>query len=207
MAVRFLPWIPRSPFPRLGGVRLLLLGESHYEEDHEDWHFHDADARPDLTRKIIAEWGLHPASRRPFFANLFTMMTGQPWSAAAAELAPFWNSVFFYNYVQTLVPEGARHAPTKTMFASGGPAFREVLEQIRPEAVIVLGRRLWRNMLDQDEWIVERDQGLGSICGYRLADRTLVPTAHFPHPSSEGFSPSEWHPKVAAFLDWVTKQQ
>jgi hypothetical protein len=175
----------------------MVLGESHYEEDG----FGDADAGPGLTIEIVCRWGMRPEGRKPFFANLYTVLTGEPWAADARGVEDLWANIFFYNYVQQLVPGGPGHAPTPEMWLVSEPAFRKVLEEVRPNAVLVLGERLWDKMAGEDCELA-RLSGLGPVCGYRLSDKGVVPAAHTRHPS-RGFSPLEWRPKVIEFLDWV----
>ncbi len=200
--IRFLPWTPNAAEPRFEGVRVLLVGESHYEEAS----LHDADASSDCTRNVVLEWGVHPPARKTFFANTYAMLTGRPWSLGASGLERFWNSVFFCYYVQTLLPGGQRHRPTRQMWEAAQPVFRDVIERIRPEAVVVLGEDLWQNLPDQDESLDQLADGLGLICGYTLQDGSMVPAAHTHHPSSPGFRPMTWHPKVQGFLQWVASR-
>jgi len=203
MTIRFLPWLPPSADARFRGLRVMLLGESHYEEPG----FHDADAKADLTREIVATWGVHPVSRQTFFANVFTMMTGHPWVAHAAALGTFWNSVVFYNYVQTLVPGGPRSRPTPPMWKAAAPMFLEAIEAVRPDAVVALGEALWEHMPEDDLPRASLSDGLGMICRYVLKDDFVVYAAHTRHPSSLGFQPTQWEPKVTRFLDWVADRR
>jgi Fe2+ or Zn2+ uptake regulation protein len=200
--IRFLPWTPTADEPRFEGVRVLLVGESNCEEAG----LHDADASSDWTRNVVLEWGVHPPTRKMFFANIYAMLTGQPWFLGASDLERFWNSVFFYNYVQTLVPEGSRRRPTRPMWEAAQRGFRDVIERIRPEAVVVLGEDLWQHLPEQDESLDRLTDGLGPICGYTLQDGSVVPAAHTHHPSSPGFRPITWHPKVQGFLQWVASR-
>lgn len=141
--IKFLPWEPAGHDPRIDGVRLLLLGESHYEEEPAaDDVF---EVSPTYTRRIVRRYGVHPKKRQVFFANLYTAMTGEPWSLDA-DTRRFWDSVFFYNYIPTLVPKGPRNPPSPEMWADAVGPFFTVLERIKPEAILVLGARLWGNM-------------------------------------------------------------
>ena len=135
--IRFFPWEPETADPRIGGVRLLVLGESHYEEA-DAGVVEGAGDFTGHTREIVERWGRRGEARKVFFANIYTLLTGEPWTVAGNHRA-LWDNLFFYNYVQTLVPGGARHRPTPKMFADSEPAFREVLEQIRPDAVLAVG--------------------------------------------------------------------
>lgn len=195
---RFEPWIPPANDPRLEGVRLLILGESHYEEPAEGV-FDRTVQDSEFTQKIVRRWGARPEGRQRFFANLFTMMTGAPWSPGADHGA-LWGRVFFYNYVQSVVSGGDGRTPGAHEFKRSEAQFRSVLEAVRPEAVLVMGVRLWRFMLSQDEWLKDMSGALGPVCAYRLEDGFKVVAAHTWHPSAPGFAAADWRPKVAAFL-------
>lgn len=207
MSYRFLPWPPTTSDPRFEGVRLLVLGESHYEEVSEEREFRDVDAEPTHTHEMVIRWGSRPEEgRQVFFANLYTVLSGKPWAPDDPELEAFWNSIFFYNYVQKLVPGGARHAPSASMWTDAEKPFRAVLEEINPDAVLVLGQRLWDNMAKQDQDLGYHSDGLGLICGYQLKGGRVVPAAHTKHPSSPGFAPLNWHKPVRNFLEWIKSQ-
>lgn len=204
MSYRFRPWAPSSEDPRIAGVRLLVLGESHYEEENGDGStYRDADATVEETRNTVRKYGVKPEKRQVFFANLYTMLSGEPWALEASRLEPFWNSIFFYNYVQTLVPGGPRHSPSPSMWREAEKPFRTVIEEIAPEAILVVGKRLWSNMAQEDERLDEQPDGLGLICGYHLPSGDTIPAACTRHPSSFGFRPMEWHPRIRHYLNWV----
>ncbi|MEQ7154989.1 hypothetical protein [Brevundimonas aurifodinae] len=195
---RFSPWHP-SGDPRIDRVRLLVVGESHYEEPPQ-W-LDDGRVLPsDYTVKIIEEWGLTPEKRHPFFAGIFECLTGDEWVNEPARLADFWQNLLFYNYVQRLVKGGARNAPSATDWAFSHPRFRPALEMLKPEAILILGRRLWRNMDDEDAMLLESSDPLQTVVGYRLADGRMIPALHIRHPSSAGFSGVKLSAEVRAFL-------
>lgn len=197
MQPRFFPWIPEGD-PRFGGVRLLVLGESHYEEGN--WI---DDGRPlpsDYTIGLVRNWGVRPPARQPFYAGVYSALTGQPWEADQTKLEAFWNSVLHYNYVQRLVPGGARAPVPGEFWSFSEPIFRTVLEELRPEAIIVTGRRLWRSMADEDVVLRPSDDPMEVWVGYRLSDGRLVSAMHIRHPSSPGFDWRKAAPSVEAFL-------
>lgn len=195
---RFSPWNPPGD-PRIYGVRLLVLGESHYEEPPlwiEDGRIIPAD----FTAGIIKDWGICPTRRHPFFAGVFECLTGERWENDSRRLSEFWHSLIFYNYVQKLVKGGARTAPSRADWTISHTVFRQTLEMLRPEAILVLGRRLWRNMEDEDVVVRESSDPLETVVGYRLADGRLIPAMHVRHPSSAGFRGADLNSQVRAFL-------
>ena len=199
MMIRFLPWEPPGD-PRFLGLRLLLLGESHYEEEH--WKDSDG-LSPNHTRDIVGDWGAAPTGRQMFFANIYTLLTGQPWRLDASDHAGTWASVYFYNYVQRLVPGGARHRPTLEMWKCAEAPFLEVLERIRPDVILVLGEALWQNMPDGAGLLRTEPDALGKVYGYRLAGGGTVQAAHVYHPSSGRLRATATHQRLLRFLDGV----
>lgn len=195
---RFDPWVPESEHSRLEGVRLLILGESHYEEPNKGV-LDSSEKDPNFTIGIVRRWGAQPEGRQRFFANLYEMVTGEPWRLDA-DHDRLWQHVWFYNYVQALVSSGGGKTPTKAQFEASECQFRSVLERVRPEAVIVMGVRLWQAMATQDEWVEDMAGALGRVCAYRLADGSRVFAAHTWHPSAPAFSPGKWHPRVKSYL-------
>ena len=201
--VRFEPWIPKNLDPRCYGVRLLVLGESHYEEDDEKpWT--ELRLRV-LTRYLVRRWGRRPKGRTQFFPNLYSLLTGRTWSQLSPDNAVIWDNIFFYNYVQKLVPGGARHSPDAEMWRDAEVAFLTVLDRLRPDAVLVLGRRLWRNMLD-GELVSDDATALGRVYAFELpSGNGSVPAAHVYHPSSGRLRPLETHARLLRFLDAVKR--
>jgi hypothetical protein len=58
----------------------------------------------------------------------------------------FWSKVAFYNFIQSPVSGGARVRPTGDQWAVAAPAFLEVLKNLRPDRVWIIGRELWRHI-------------------------------------------------------------
>lgn len=193
------PWAPLGPDPRIGGVRLLLVGESHYDEG-QAW---TTDQVRWFTNDVVYAWAAYSGSTsKPFFARAYAVVTGRSVTEAIAEYHHFWRSVFFYNFVQTLVEGGPGCRPSAAQFEKSGPAFLETLEDIRPDAVLVLGKAVWDNMSTDQGRKVEGRFGGSDVWQYRLADGSEVPMIFVPHPASRGFNAGELHDDVRAFLNW-----
>ena len=183
---------------RLDGRKLLLLGESHYN---------DGPAIPDekaaaFTSDTIKEWSNNGSRyRRPFFANVYETVTGRDWTPGSPEVDAFWANVYFYNYIQAFVGPGAGHRPKAAMWKSAEAPFRSVLEALAPDAVLVLGNALWNNMADADERGPDLPGGIGATYWYHYGDGGRCLAGHIRHPSSPGFSSAERHPAVRQFLE------
>lgn len=198
--VRFQPWWATAEHPNVDGVRLLILGESHYEEPQHGLLDGSGD-RADMTQYVVRHYGLEANERQVFFTNLHRTLLGD--ENTEADRQRLWSNAFFYNYVQALVSAGGGKRPTAKQFREAEAAFREVLEAIRPTAILVCGRVLWHHLPKEDR-TVSAPEVWGGVAAYRLRDGAEVFAAHTHHPS-RGFNAALWRPRVAAFLDWVRR--
>lgn len=132
----FKPWIgdrygEQSP-------RLLLLGESHYGEGADQ-----ADATIKLTRQFVEGDMNHR-----FWTSTMKIVEGPDCPMDRGE---FWNGVAFYNYVQQSVGANAGDRPTPKQFRDSEAAFFQVLDDVKPDAILVLGTELWDKMPNEGE--------------------------------------------------------
>ena len=194
---QFEPWVGNNYWKGFeGGLRLLILGESHY-----------GDGPPDrsLTQRLTCEYAEGRWNHR-FWTGIMQVVAGR--NKTAIDRMPFWQSVAFYNFIQEFVA-GPRMRPASEAWRSARPAFDAVLEALRPQALLILGVRLW-NTLPQaapESPHSEREGpplGAGEVGGtswvYRLPNGHEVLAAGIHHPSSIGFSWERWHPVVSALL-------
>lgn len=117
--------------------RLLLIGESHYQNANEEEKYKD----PFITQEIVRNIGnrrVHKSAeiKRPtqFFVNIHrTFLPGQKF-----EGNNFWNYVSFYNFIQ--VPMSSKHhRPTKEQWVEGWQNFEEMIRLLQPNACVFLG--------------------------------------------------------------------
>lgn len=156
-----------------------------------------------FTARIVSRWGAAAEGYTRFFGNIYGTFNedGAHWSSE--EFRRFWADVFFYNYVQSFVRGGARVRPTAKMFADSAAAFHAVLNDVKPEAVVVMGQTTWDQMSDRDAELLDQDEdALGSVWRYRFDGGSCV-AAHTHHPSSNGYSPDYWRPRALKFLAGV----
>lgn len=138
--VRFHPWVGarytagRGPFDK----KLLLIGESHYGEAHDQHN-------TVLTQACIQEHAARAWKHR-FFTSIAIMVEGRP--KEEIDLLAFWHSVAFYNFSPTLLV-GPRIPPDWQDIEAGRPIFQEVLDRLEPDCVVVLSGRLF------DDWLPE----------------------------------------------------
>ena len=200
--VMFEPWKP-SGDPRYKGIRLLVVGESHYDEGEPP----APDQVSSFTSEIVTRWGANAEGYQRFFGNIYGTFNddGAHWSSD--EFKQFWNSVYFYNYVQSFVPGGAGERPTAKQFSDSADAFHAVLDDLRPEAIVVMGQTIWDLMSERNAQLVDRDEeGVGSIYRYEYDGGSCI-AGHTHHPSSIGYSADYWRPRVKRLWDRITSDK
>lgn len=141
--VRFRPWVGDTYESGIQGKKILILGESH----------HHRCSRPgDPCSRLT------PSQRTARHQNL-TCEVVEWWSkrrvkTPVARIVPalfgfdrydFWQHVGFYNYVQSFVL-APRVRPTDMEFENSASAFQEVLDGLRPDRVLVLGKKCWLSL-------------------------------------------------------------
>jgi hypothetical protein len=188
------------------GLRLLLIGESHYDDGDELTT--DPVAVRRFTTDVVNYWAKNgDGGRHRFFPYIFETVSGETWSADSQEADRFWNSVYFYNYVQSLALTGARQRPTAEMFRDSEDAFYAVLKALRPDVILVLGKALWDALPDGlGEGPSFPSQG--KTWRYDCGDgRPEALATYINHPSSTGFTPALWHLKVTELLAMGLERQ
>lgn len=152
--VTFYPWIGsrygrRSRF----GIRLLVLGESHYGENIESKSF---------TTEVVKEWGQRRRAR--FFTIIANVMTGNRGCITDQDRAAVWEHVAFYNFVQSAL-SAPRKSPSFRQWVQAQDPFHTVLKILRPDAVLVLGFGL-------DEHILRKPNGISfEVIGHPSSSR------------------------------------
>jgi len=160
----------------------MIVGESHYGS--EEW----TQDSPSFTKNAVQDWAVDRGSH--FFTKIASLCIGKP-PIDAMERLNFWESVAFYNYIQEFVGEAPRTRPTAQMWFRSWTPFKAVLNTLKPQLILVLGRQNWYNMPQLGGTAGEPLVGLGNP----YADTWLYPTDpgehavafHVSHPSSWGF--------------------
>ncbi len=193
--VNFLPWIGKRYLGGFLGRRLLVLGESHYNEFNGCKNVLDCN----ITRDCVIETINRERGAR-FWPNVEQALLGESrvnhWAPSGGE--PLWQRLAFYNFVQSPVDGGPGRSPTSKQFKDAWSPFLCVLEALRPERVWVCGKRHWWHMEDT----TEKDDILHRfIQGYPLADGTPVWCLATNHASSPNFSWTDAHCLIKEFLN------
>lgn len=192
------------------GSRLLIIGESHYHKCTSDC---TDETHRNLTIDVvdaIVSRGL----RHAFFtkiANLF----GQ-----GDNLAGFWKSVSFYNFLQESFEGPRRQVTGKMRLDQRNQAlFFHILRQLQPNRVLVLGKANWdalpSKMRPDGPVICIASQLSVKISGPLHPDNMIAYwypthkngwalTGAINHPSSFGFRPQALRPWIRRFMSFST---
>jgi hypothetical protein len=181
IARSFDPWIgDRYQSEGLNGLRLLILGESQYDTDEDQ-------PRPGLptenaeTQKIVQRLAID--KNTSFFTKITKLVRGYRHDFSSQEKADFWQRVAFYNFVQWWLPN-TRIRPTPEMWQAAQAPFLQVLEELKPHLVLVLGIDLAGGLPPFPVHIVK------------------IPV---PHPSSYGWTYEPWATKVNEAMNAYAK--
>lgn len=183
----FDPWIGlKYETEGIGGTRLLVLGESQYP-GAEYVHLYPGGAPTaacrSSTQEIVRDLAIE--NRNRFFTKVAKIVLGLP----AGRRLPsevrvdFWERIAFYNYVQWWLG-GARFRPSPELWLAAQSPFLEVLSELRPHVLLVLGNELSR-------WLPTLP--------------TEIEAVKIPHPSSKGFSYDPWSDSIRLALDRPNK--
>lgn len=135
------------------------------------------------------------------------LMTGQ-YSLDPATKVAFWQTVAFYNYVRDSLSESTSR-PTPVQYAQSLAAFNEVVCELKPHVVLVLGIGLWDALPSQRKgWVKGPELELSMPTNSRKLSLWTGHAEHdaerhsflcFPvvHPSRQGFAAGDWK-------DWMT---
>lgn len=137
-SVNFLPFVGEKYYTSRYGVRVLVLGESHYGSEEDNC--------ADFTQRVIRDYAYVPGLA--FFSKLTNVLRGQCDWPTDEERRETWQHVAFYNFVQSFVAGEARVAPTTAMWAAAQAPFEEVVRELEPNVILVLGSRLWNNVAE-----------------------------------------------------------
>lgn len=195
------------------GKRILALGESVYcrEEDAQD-----VEHVKHLTENLVKEYlhfrikGTfeHPEKYAGGWTNTYLKferaLVGK--ETNPKESFNIWDSIVFYNYLQTPITEGARVSGTDKAYAESQKAFIEIVKEYKPEVIIVWGVGILYDSLPptSEDGLVWHDEEYKAN-GYSIHNgkytwksengKETCKVIAIYHPSS-GFSWSWWHDDV-----------
>lgn len=188
------------------GKKILIVGESHYCAKKED-------AIPSITINTIGDL-IDPNSEWEPYKNTYTKFiksfTGYTDDLEFEDKKKAWEHLSFYNYVQEAMI-GPRVSPTFGDFKNSEEAFGEVLNELKPDLIIVWGNRLYNNLpqggKQLEDFTVQNEYG-DDICievwSYEI-DNKYTPIIGVKHPSS-GFDIEFWYEVIYIFVENYEKE-
>ena len=168
------------------GLRMLILCESVYiQKNNPD---------PEYATINLVKWVCTGTRKR--WTNYFLKVYHLAINDQNTSVTAFWDSVLFYEYIQAPLNNN-RARPTPEMWKKAIEPFRGLLVKHEPEAVLVIGKELWSNLLQaklltesgDDDWAIE-------VPGAPTAVATFAN-----HPSGMGLSDSKWQPIVSRLIE------
>lgn len=174
--------------------KVLCLGDSHYGT---------APIVSDTTKEVVKRYikAEKMESWFPTFTKGLEALVGQNLKGNTELTAKVFNSICFYNYVQTPMTE-AREKPTSEQYQDSAEAFFQTLEELQPDIVVVWGVRLWNNL----PWNQLKYRNCEMIngyklysCTYNLSTKKQVIFLRIYHPSA-GFSWKKWYECLKQYI-------
>lgn len=196
---------PKSIF----NTRLMVLGESHYDDKDKNLKERMPVNNSDdinFTCNVIKNY-LNNDFKFDRWMNTFTKFSSSLINKKLCrnnnikDISKIWNSVIFYNYIQ-MIMGSSRVAPSEDAIKNSEGSFYSVINQYKPELLIVWGIRLW-DYLPHDFWtdgkIIKEGSSVSDYGFYTLNDGSKVFCTYVKHPSG-GYSWSEVHKKISSYL-------
>ena len=177
-------WPPPSP-------RLLLLGDSHYLTD-------PGDDSAELTRDIVRD--VRDGRRKVPFYSKAEALCRACLTTATMNTASFWNQVAFANFIPVTIGTVSSTIPTAEMWQVGAPRLIRLLEELRPTHVLSLGQRQWDHIRFPTDWRSVTTPGDDNIRIWETPAGDCIRATWVNHPSSRGFSITQWKPRVETLL-------
>ena len=198
--VFFKPWIGQHYYS--GGIfnkKILVLGESHYCGGCNKCGLKYYPECDDLTTTSVIETYLsgHTDRWTPTYRKFERSLINK--ETTLEESQRIWNSISFFNFLQVAMNE-SREAGSPDDYINGQRAFSEVVEQLKPDLIIVWGVTRMYDYFPSEGWIdgeniiIDRYELKN---GYYKTKETRVIFVY--HPSS-GYDWSWWYKAILPYL-------
>ena len=211
----FSPWIGHAYIKGIQRKKILILGESHYHDCTKDANCNTPEGalenHQNLTYSAVARW------KNQSHSSPLSWKVPALFNFKFQEKEKFWDSVAFYNFMQTGAGASAQCKRRKDIWNENNSvaSFQAVLDVLLPDLVLVLGKGNWLNLPSNERMlrakprpeselqllakIGNKDSGDTVAYWYRhkAGDALFAPVFH---PASAAFRVTEWEPEVRKFL-------
>jgi hypothetical protein len=164
----------------LRGLRILIMGESSYSGKHVDdiTDYNDALA----ADAIGYDEGRGYWNKSPFYTRIARIFGYEAASFEARK--SFWNSVAYYNFLQTVLSQ-PRQLPAAELWEEAKGPFLDTVRELEPDYVVGFSKRMWWHLPKESEGKIENDQGVFAMSA--LCPGTGTRLLGFMHPTGRGF--------------------
>lgn len=181
------PWVGKKyKSPSIFKYKTLILGESNYTNDPSQFN-------KDMVYNCIQDdlTGGDPGGFCRFSTKIRRIIFGRE---STIEPKEFWDNAAFYNFVQFLVGSEARQRPAPDQWKNSIPAFEEIVSELKPDRVLVLGLANWKNLTFYIENEKTSDHtAILNVCNYSVV------AGYINHPSSS-IRYATWQPIAQSLL-------
>jgi hypothetical protein len=196
--IYFWPWAGRNYAKAPLGVRLLIVGESHYEYDQLRWESGLLMPR-ETTQHILGELIGPEQERRAHWTKIAIAVLGEKprQSPPTGPVYEFWHAVAYFIFVQEAIGVDNRSRATDEMFSVSASAFIRLLSDTDPDLVLVFSRRVWRQVQPElsAHSRIENEASARYVAETGTRGSTLF--VGLPHPRSALFGNARgWNPIV-----------
>ena len=192
--VKIIPWIGKRYGNGIFTKRILIVGESHYNNGQRII----GKNLLSLTNDIIIESQIDQDWKGRFYTNIVASIIGH--IPTSDERIEFWNSIAFYNFIQNASIAKPGIAPSSEMLIESLVPFEEVIYRIMPELIIIYSYRICDSFLNNlPTEILKPTKGKNGFFAYYQLEEKSIPIIRVQH-ASRGFSSLGWYPKLAKVL-------
>jgi hypothetical protein len=131
--LKWLPWIGNHYFDIEQKQRILVVGESHYDDDDTQASIEKVNKNT-FTRDVISEVA-NDDYRYKMFSNFHRILFK---NNSVDTFGPFWETVAFFNFIQRPM-NTKKGRPTYADFHGGWKTFFEVIRTLQPKICIFIG--------------------------------------------------------------------
>lgn len=216
--INFYPWVGDNYLEGLSGKRVLVLGESHYcpKQLAPDGICYPCCEKHKMTKELgcfsqtedgIYEYASNYNDTRERYQQTYLCFERAVYGKRIEEQSEhhnFWHHVAFYNYVQ-YAQKKSRVPLEPGKAEDSSEAFRNVLDILQPDCIIVWGIRLWKLLgWNRFEILIPAEPvekyGYTPTYNYNFKGK-LIPAMAVYHPSSSiGKDWLYWHEFYKKFI-------